>query len=194
MFIIESLAQTWTQFCAWLATLPQSSASFLGTLTGSGLGLIALLLGALFNARLNRKRDDRLRDADRVALATALHAELVGVHRALTENAQHLTDKPPNSDGGFVVPKPSIKILPELLSKIGLLRPDDVRKVLDAYVLTEQYLDRLILGGGMLRTDMPEKRELVYVGAQLAPVVIEYNRATADDVKKAIDALTPYLK
>jgi hypothetical protein len=92
----------WNQFWDWLATLPQGSASFVGTLTGSTLGLIALLLGALFNAHLNRRRDDRLRDADRFALASTLHAELLGIHRALVENAQHLTDKPPDFEGGLV--------------------------------------------------------------------------------------------
>jgi hypothetical protein len=184
----------WNDFWGWLATLPQGSASFVGTLTGSSLGLLAILAGALFNAHLNRKRDDALREADRTALAQALHAELQGVHRTLVENAQHLTDTPPDTDGGFVVPKPSVTIFHEMVSKIGLLPIDVIRKVLDAYVLTEQYMDRLILGGGSLRTDMPENRQLVYVPSALTKVVIEYNKATAVDVKKASDALAPYLR
>jgi hypothetical protein len=36
---------------------------------------------ALFNAHLDRRRDDRLRDEDRIALASALYAELSGIHR-----------------------------------------------------------------------------------------------------------------
>jgi hypothetical protein len=48
------------EFWKWLATLPAGSASFVGTLTGSSFGLLAILIGALFNARLNRSRDDRL--------------------------------------------------------------------------------------------------------------------------------------
>jgi hypothetical protein len=80
------------------------------------------VLGALFNAHLNRRRDDALRSADRIAVASALHAELLGIHRALVENAEHLTNNPPADDGGFMVPQPSVKILPEMLSKIGLLR------------------------------------------------------------------------
>ncbi|MFK7865833.1 MAG: hypothetical protein AB8B77_00160 [Alphaproteobacteria bacterium] len=35
--------------------------AYWGTVIGSGFGLIALLLGALFNADLNRRRDDRIR-------------------------------------------------------------------------------------------------------------------------------------
>jgi len=184
----------WKHFLDWLATLPQGSASFVGTLTGSTLGLFALLLGALFNAHLNRRRDDRLRDTDRFALASTLHAELLGIHRALAENAQHLIDKPPDADGGFLVPEPSIKLLPEVLSKIGLLHSDTIQKVLTTYALTEQYLDRLILIGGRVPPDKPANRRLVYLDAQHAKVVIEFNRITARAVKEAIDVLEPYLK
>jgi hypothetical protein len=191
MIIVESLAQWWTQFWNWLAALPQGSASFIGTLTGSSLGLFALLLGALFNAHLNRRRDDRLRDDDRLALASALHAELLGFHRALIDNAKFLEEKPPDSEGGFMVPELAAKILPEMLPKIGLLRPDTIRKVMDAYVLMEQYLEGLLLVDGELKSNMPEGRQLVYLPAIRKTFVIEFNRARAKVVKEAIDALAP---
>src|SRR5262245_35574996 len=146
----------WSRFWDWLATLPQGSASFIGALTGSMFGLIALLIGALFNAHLNRRRDDRLRDEDRVALASTLYAELLGIHQTLVENAQHLTDNPPDPYGGFTVPRPSTKLLPETFSRIGLLPSDTIWKVMKAYVLTEQYLPRLILIGGEPLPNMPE--------------------------------------
>jgi hypothetical protein len=184
----------WKHFWDWFAALPQGSASFLGTLTGSTLGLLALLVGALFNAHLNRRRDDRLRVADRFALASTLHAELLGIHGILVDNARHLTDKPPDADGGFLVPEPSIKLLPEVLSKIGLLDSDTIQKVMKAYALTEQYLDRLILIGGTLRSDMLANRQFVYLDAQHAKVVIEFNGIRARAVKEAVDALAPYLK
>jgi hypothetical protein len=71
----------WEWFWDWLSKLPQGSASFVGTLTGSTLGLFALLIGALVNAQLSRNRDDALREADRVATASALYAD----YRASTE-------------------------------------------------------------------------------------------------------------
>jgi hypothetical protein len=184
----------WKGFWDWLAALSQGSASFIGTLTGSTLGLIALLIGALFNAHLNRRRDDRLRDEDRVALASALYAELSGIHRTLIENAQHLTDRPADPSGGFMVPEPSMKLLPGTLSRIGLLRPETIRKVMDAYVLTEQYAEQLILSGGKLQRNMPEHHQLVYLDATHAKFVSEFNRTRARVVKEAIDALAPYLK
>ncbi len=125
----------------------------------------ALLLGALFNAHLNRRRDDRLREEDRVALASALYAELSGIHRALIENAQYLTERPADPSGGFVVPEPSMKLLAATLPKIGLFQPQTIRRVMDAYVLTEQYVEQLIMFGGSLQTNVPENRRLVYLDA-----------------------------
>ena len=184
----------WACFWDWLGKLPPSSASFVGTLTGSTLGLVALLLGALFNAHLNRRRDDALREADRLAVASALHAELSGLHRAFVENAQHLVDSPPDDDGGFMVPNPTVKILQGVLPKIGFLRTDTINAVMGGYILTEQYHYKLILLGGKLQTDTPEAQQLVYVGSHHTKVVVELNKMTAGVVKAAIDSLTPYLK
>jgi hypothetical protein len=39
-------------FWEWLQTASPGQATFVGTLTGSFFGLVALLLGALFNASL----------------------------------------------------------------------------------------------------------------------------------------------
>ena len=66
------------EFWDWLAKLSPGSAGFVGTFTGSTLRLLAILIGALFNARLNRRRDDDIREADRIATASALFAELSG--------------------------------------------------------------------------------------------------------------------
>jgi hypothetical protein len=77
----------------WLSHLSQGQASFLGSLTGAAIGLIALLLGALFNAHLNRRRDDRLRREDQRAVATALRAELEGLSRIFNDNAEDLKQR-----------------------------------------------------------------------------------------------------
>ena len=185
----------WSDFWTWLAGLSQGSASFVGTLAGSSFGLIAIVIGALVNATLNRRRDDRLREEDRIALASTLYAELAGLHRSLIENAQHLTDKPPDPDAGFVVPEPSIKLLTEMLPKVGLLKGETIRKVMDAYVLTEAYLEQMILAGGTLHEEnLPQGRQLVYLNANLAEFVTELNRARAKVVNEAMQALAPYLK
>jgi hypothetical protein len=119
---------------------------------------------------------------------------LTGIHRTLSENAQQLIHKPPDADGGFLVPEPSVKLLPEMISKIGLLDADTIRIVMDAYVLVEQYVEDMVLAGGELQTDMPEKRQIVYLPATKAQFVIEYNQIKAGAVAKAIEALRPYVK
>ncbi|MVT69941.1 hypothetical protein GPL21_33170 [Bradyrhizobium pachyrhizi] len=176
-------------FWDWLAKLPQGSASFIGTLTGSSLGLFALLIGALFNAYLNRRRDDRLRDQDRSTVASILYAESIGMRRTLIENADHLEQHPPSSSDGFVVPQPSAKLFDSAIANIGLLGPGAIRKVLDAYVLNESYLEQLILAGGRLHGEMPEDRKLVYMPATSAPFVAKLNRTRAGVVDEAIKAL-----
>lgn len=50
--------------------------SGVGAFWGALFGLGAILIGALFNADLNRRRDDRLREQEARALAAALRAEI----------------------------------------------------------------------------------------------------------------------
>ena len=49
---------------------------FWGSLLGPVLGLVAILLGALYNACLNRKRDDRLREIDIRNSMVVLYSDL----------------------------------------------------------------------------------------------------------------------
>jgi hypothetical protein len=169
---------------------------FVGTLTGSSFGLVALLLGALFNAQLNRRRDDRLRDADRQMVAAALHAELSSIERTLSGNAQHLTDNPPEEAGGFLVPDVmhSSLVLKDMLPKIGLFDSSTIRKVIDAYILLGQYLEGLILVGGVMQENLPEGRQLVLMPTTMKSFTVEYNRSRAGVVKEAINALASYVK
>jgi hypothetical protein len=92
------------------------------------------------------------------------------------------------------VPEASIRILPEMVSKIGLLRSEPIRKVLGGYIMGEQYLERLILADGQLQANMPEGRQLVFMSAKRKSFVIKFNRTRANVVKEAIDALAHYLK
>src|SRR5262245_17797794 len=102
----------WTlSFWQWLETASQGQASFVGTLTGSFFGLVALLLGALFNAHLNRRRDDRIREEDQRAVATALRTELEGLRRTLSDAAETLSEE------GYLQPDEQIQV-PDLAQSI----------------------------------------------------------------------------
>jgi hypothetical protein len=74
----------------WLQTLSGGAASFIGSLTGAVIGLFALLIGALFNAYLNRRRDRQIRQEERQSIATALYAELAGIDQTLSRNSEAL--------------------------------------------------------------------------------------------------------
>jgi hypothetical protein len=140
---------------AWLEHLPTGVASFLGSFTGASIGLVALLVGALVNAHLNRRRDDRLQKEDARALAVAIKAELGGILRTLVENARDLRNSPPPAD--FYVPDlaHSVRVTPQLFSKVGLLTTETIRKVIDAYIIIDQYCEHLIMIGGKIDSTMP---------------------------------------
>jgi len=170
------------------------SASIVGTLTGSALGLFALLVGALFNAHLNRKRDDQLRKKEARALAVALRAELAGKSRNLLDNAKRLEEQ--KGEDVVLVPdiSQSLRIMPSSTGKLGLLDEETIVAVLDAYVVMEQYCERLIIAGGKLIDGLPGNRRLVSVDPTLFKQIRGGNLGVNDVIEKAIKRLDLYLK
>ncbi|UFS81537.1 MULTISPECIES: hypothetical protein [Rhizobium] len=72
----------------WLSQLTGGQASFVGTLTGSILGFVALVFGALFNFRLNRRRDALLRADEAAAVTAALFSEIILVRAEVARTAR----------------------------------------------------------------------------------------------------------
>ena len=175
----------------WLATLQPSSASFVGTLTGSSLGLIALLLGAVFNAHLNRKRDDRLRNDDARGVAAALRAELSGMNVTLARNADSLE----NAKSGFVTPDlaHSIRVMPLLLGKLGILDGETIQHVISIYVSIDQYCRVSSMMGGSLAPFSPPDRRLIALPIEKASEVAKLNRRLASMIRGVIDKLDAFL-
>ncbi|HVJ78250.1 MAG TPA: hypothetical protein VM620_10500 [Hyphomicrobium sp.] len=102
------------EFWNWLGgTLPQG-ASFLGALTGSSLGLVALLIGEMFNARLTRRRDDQLRKEKAAASRSALRATLSGISDILKRNSENLSSS--KSQTAFYAPDIAhqVRVMPSL--------------------------------------------------------------------------------
>ena len=183
MFVV-GIFRMLTEFWKWLGQLPPSSASFVGTLTGSSLGLIALLLGALFNAHLNRKRDDCLKKED-ARVIWALKAELSGISETLTQNAEHL-DKHVSD---FVVPDlaHSVRVMPVLLPKFGLLDVETTREVIGIYVSIDQYCEGLILHGGTIAPNNRADRRLILMPVGRAGSIAKINRDLAAMIKSVIE-------
>ena len=177
------------QLWAWLQSLSGGAATFIGSLTGSTIGLLALLFGALYNARLNRKRDDRLREVDTRGVATALQAELSGVCAALRINAEKLENE--NSD--FLGPDIThqVRIFPQLIQKIQLLDVETIRAVVDAYSMIEQHTQSCVLLGCTVTALIPNRRMLAIPAAQTLNIA-KINRHTVEEIEKAIRKLDNY--
>lgn len=138
----------------WLAAQPPAVATFLGTLTGSSLGLVALLIGAFANASLNRKRDDRLREEEARSIRTALIGELTGLQVAFNGLAEQLEKDAAESEREWpeiLVPDLArlVRVMPVLLPKFGHLPQGTVRLVIDVYATVEQVNPTLALLGGI---------------------------------------------
>jgi hypothetical protein len=181
----------WKCFWDWLGSLPPSSASFVGSLTGAGFGLAAIIAGALFNAHLNRRRDDRLRRIEARTLVVALKAELAGLKQSLLENADDLE----KGSSGFQVPDvaTSVRIMPEMLSKLGLLDPDTVQKIIAAHGVLERYAEHCLRMGGVI-VETPGARRLIELPGIQAGRVARMNRVLVEEIDKALIGLDDYLK
>jgi len=180
-------------FWQWLQTASQGQAAFVGVLIGSSIGLVALLLGALFNAELNRRRDDRLRREDQRAVATALRAELEGLRRTLNDAAETVSQEGyPRSDDQVQVPDlaQSIRIMPEVVSKLGLLDETTIIAVVDAYGMVEEYSAKLLLLGGRPGVTPDNFRRYVALPPDRLVPLAELNIVTAQVIQKALDQLS----
>src|SRR5262249_50913218 len=85
------------------------------------------------------------------AVATALTAELEGLRRTLNNTAETISPEGYLKPGEQVqVPDlaQSILIMPEVVSKLGLLDETIIRVVVDAYNTVKEYPARLLLLGG----------------------------------------------
>jgi hypothetical protein len=182
------------------------AATFLGWV----VGFVSLVGGALLNAHLNRRRDGWLRREEQRGVATALRAELAGCRQALLTNAKKMKDRRADT---FLMPDlaHTIRIMPEMVSKFGLLDGETIDKVANAYLAVEQHSEQLLLLHGARLID-PERmsageeqpagergatgssRRLISLSADKAVEVITLNNQHAETIKEAIDRLDVFLR
>jgi hypothetical protein len=169
----------------WLQGISQSQATFLGWV----VGVVTLVGGALFNARLNRKRDDRLRKEDQRAMAVALKTELAGWKRHL-EGFVERAKAPPSVKLGF--PLPTTRLLPDMVPKLGLFRSATIDQVIGAYDDVEHLTWALLwMGDEMDRSDYLHSRWITVPPQELSSAV-EQIEATAKVLERAIAELDHY--
>jgi hypothetical protein len=103
----------------------------IGNAVGSGIGLLALLLGALWNAHLTRMRDDKMRKQRAQSIAAALGAEIGGYASSLFVAFSSLAAW---LDSGVAVKRERLLVAlpvvwPKLAEQIGELPPEDARDI-----------------------------------------------------------------
>jgi hypothetical protein len=172
----------------WLHDLSPGQATFLGWV----VGFFTVVGGALLNAHLNRRRDDRLRQEDRRALVTALKAELAGLQRILLSNSEYLQKRTPESDDLILIQDlaQSVRIMPEMIDKFGLLDPETIQSVVAAHMAVEEYCEKWLTRGGRLvdLTSGTRKPQLA-VPADKRKLVIAANTGVLKVIEESIAKL-----
>jgi hypothetical protein len=157
-------------------------------LIGSLFGFGALTWGALYNFKLNRQRDDRLREMEGRTVALALYSEINMLRRDIAKLAVGIAGRFLRS-GGYedevpsyfleLYPMPEPTLYAALAPKIGLLDADLLLRITTFY---SNYLE--------VRTHLPkliedEDRAIHYgVGWVLRPAL-----AAVEDVVPALRAI-----
>lgn len=119
--------------------------AWMGNVIGSAIGLLAILLGAMWNAHLTRRRDKSLRLEEIAAFKGAISAELsVALELTAGKFAQVVLtsgDLPKNT---LVSLKPAPLIVwPKLCEKLGWLEVELSQDVVKAFGLLEWHMSVL---------------------------------------------------
>jgi hypothetical protein len=160
------------------------------TLLGSVFGFLALLCGAWVNAGFNRRRDDRLRSEDRSAVTVALRAEIAGWLHTFRSIVDDMRERPDNPVG-LLIPVMAPRVFPELLPKLGLLRPATISQVITAYIAGQEIAHLFLWKEGAVENSTDLKPGFVKViwSAENRPFLIDTIQGRLLALAHAIDAL-----
>lgn len=122
----------------WLSGLQGAQAAFFGSITGLLFGIVALIIGALFNFWLTRRRDARVRSEEADAVAAALYGEIVLFRQELARIAKLVASFAGHHrdfDEHFLerVPLQDPSLYRTLASKVGLLDAQVLLSVVTFY-------------------------------------------------------------
>ncbi|AVF02747.1 MULTISPECIES: hypothetical protein [Devosia] len=120
----------------WMGELQGGALTLVSATTTFVFGIFAIILGALFNSYLNRKRDNRLRELEALSTTAALYGEILLLRPQVARIANLVATA--YFDEGFS-PRPNVKFDEYLLersvlshptiylalsNKLGILKPD----------------------------------------------------------------------
>lgn len=116
--------------------------SWMGSVIGAAIGLIAILIGALWNAHLTRKRDTHLRAQEAQSVGFALASEL---RSALDMTAARFMQAALDRGGMpkevlLALKPPALVVWPKLAEKLALVDPKAVGPVIQAFSLLDWHM------------------------------------------------------
>jgi hypothetical protein len=123
----------------WLGGLASSQATIIGTSLGALLGFVSLTSGALFNAKLNRDRDQRIVDMERVSLLRALSTEIHLIRNLLTYQLGEYTTPNEQEWQSSVSPKMFSLIYPANIQKLISLPADALTQTIIFHAAIDEY-------------------------------------------------------
>lgn len=104
----------------WLGELQGGALTVVSATTTFAFGILAVVLGALFNSYLNRRRDNRLREQEALATTAALYGEILLLRPQVARIANLVATA--YFDEGFS-PRPNVKFDQYLLERSVLSQP-----------------------------------------------------------------------
>ena len=132
------------------------------------LGFAGVIYTIRMNARLARQQHEHELIHERTSLRTALIAELEALRSTYKDRSHDL--RKDDSGNSVLIPEyVSNQIYRQLLDRIGLLTPEEIRLIMDAYLLVNELPVRLRL----LAKDMggsPEHSGYIHIGKEDAEV------------------------
>lgn len=117
----------------------------IGTALGSAIGLVAILLGALYNAKLTRKRDDRIMNDEAKAIAAAIGAEMKVYTEHLCGRLAQASIGGEGRTAGIIEAMRPLRpvVWPSLAGRVGELGAETSEKVVSSWMLLQWHAQLL---------------------------------------------------
>ena len=168
----------------WLSQLEGAQSGLVGSFAGFVFGITALILGALFNFRLNRRRDALLQAEEADAVAAALFGEIILIRKELARTA-NLVARREMANGSFdkhfleLIRLQDPLLYKALANKLGLLDPAIILAITHFHANVE------IVRAWLPHLVKTEERDFSYSPLTVLEPAIE----AVEGIKPTIDAL-----
>ncbi|MGO4196862.1 hypothetical protein AB4Z13_16015 [Rhizobium sp. YAF28] len=176
----------------WVAGLAPAQATVFGTAIGATLGFISLTGGALFNAKLNRDRDDRLNELERLALLRSLATEIRLIRNLLAYQIKEYQS--PAAQGqtwrSSVSPKLFSLLYPANLSKLLGLPHDALTQIIIFHAAIDEYEYNLKADGAEFPDNSPLTTRSFNFPLSVTPQII----ARANTLRSGADSALLHLE